>query len=436
MALYIYKAVTQSGRTVTGKIESVSKENVIIRLEKRGFSPVSVNEMKANYKTSKSKKNKVNNDSILKKERKKKNGITLKEAFVGTNIKPRDLIVFTENFYLLKKANFNNIHALYTLLKNTENSKLKEIIEDVLAGVEAGEYMYTTMEYYPDVFSYIYLNTIKVGELSGLLTESLGQVVTYLENTTKLKSDIRKILVPNILQFVLLVVMIFVGTLIAIPQIQKLFESVGSTDTLPAITLWFSGVINWMVDNWAILLGGFISIFLVLYLYTRTPKGKYRYHKFKYKIPVFGKLIFSLDLTNYLKAILLNLKNGMRVQDAIDVGKNVIKNFALLAIIESSKNNIINGESWIEPFEKSKLCPNMVTEMLKIGMQTDLTQMMDKIIEYMDMDIDNAIKRITRVLPQAVYVIIGILLILFVLIVLVPILQVYMGTFLFSAYGM
>mgnify|MGYP003302430060 CR=1 FL=1 len=90
-------------------------------------------------------------------------------------------VIFTQDFYLLKKANFNNIHALSTIIESTENDSFKAIIEDILLGVEAGENMYTTMEYYAGVFPPIYINMIKVGELSGSLTNSLEQAVTYLE---------------------------------------------------------------------------------------------------------------------------------------------------------------------------------------------------------------------------------------------------------------
>ena len=129
------------------------------------------------------------------------------------------------------------------------------------------------------------------------------------------------------------------------------------------------------------------------------------------------------------------LKNGMRIQDAIDVSKNVVKNYVLLSIIETSLNNILIGASWVEPFEKSGLAKPMITEMLKIGMQTDLTEMMEKLVEYMEIDINNIIDNIMKVLPQVVYSIVGVVLIFFVLIVLVPALQLYMGTFLISAAG-
>jgi len=77
----------------------------------------------------------------------------------------------------------------------------------------------------------------------------------------------------------------------------------------------------------------------------------------------------------------------------------------------------------------------MATEMLKIGMQTDLTVMLEKLLDYMSIDIDAIMQRIMKVLPQIVYIIVGVVLIFFVLVVLVPLIQVYMGQFLFSAAG-
>lgn len=152
-------------------------------------------------------------------------------------------------------------------------------------------------------------------------------------------------------------------------------------------------------------------------------------------MPVFGDLIFMLDFSRIMRAMLLNLRNGMRIQEALNVSKNVVNNYVMLALIESSINNSIIGASWIEPFEESGLASQMVTEMLKIGMQTDLVEMMDKLLEYIEIDIDVIIERIMMVLPQIVYTTVGVVLIFFTLVVLVPCIQVYMGGFLFSAAG-
>ena len=126
----------------------------------------------------------------------------------------------------------------------------------------------------------------------------------------------------------------------------------------------------------------------------------------------------------------------MRIQEAIEVSKNVVQNYVMLSIIETSINNIIIGDSWIEPFEKSGLTGAMQTEMLKIGMQTDLPEMMTKLVEYMEIDIDNIMQKIMKVLPEVVYLIVGVVLIFFVLVVLAPCIEVYMGGWLFDAAGL
>lgn len=447
MPVYNYRAITKTGVVVKNRVESASRQTLIKALKNGNLLPISIEQVsyRSNKTQKKQKKNVTDIQEIMKNVNTTQLGankktLTTKEKvnlyFAKTEkITQRDLVVFTQNFYLLKKANFNNIHALDTIIKSTENLSFRGILEDILAGVEAGENMYTTMEYYENVFPYIYINMIKVGELSGSLTTSLEQAVKYLDESEALNKKLKSILIPNIIQFVLLLVMLVVGTLVAIPAIQGIFDELGTEEELPAVTIWFAGFIDDVIQYWFIPTMMIIAIVAAILFYINTPKGKYNFHYFKYKMPIFGELIFALDFSRFLKAMLLNMKNGMRIQDSIEVSKNVIKNYVMLSVIETSINNILTGSSWIEPFEQSGLAKPMITEMLKIGMQTDLTEMMEKLVEYMEIDIDNIMNKIMKALPQVVYAIVGAVLIFFVLVVLVPCIQVYMGNFLFSAYG-
>ena len=447
MPTYVYKAVTDKGVIVRNKVEATSRQNLIKSLKNSSLLPISIEQIKYNSlsKPKKKKKNVTDIQEIMKNVNTtqlgtKKKTLTTKEKvnlyFAKTEkITQRDIVVFTQNFYLLKKANFNNIHALDTIIQSTENISFRGVLEDILAGVEAGEYMYTTMEYYSNIFPYIYINMIKVGELSGSLANSLEQAVKYLDETEALNKKLKSIFIPNIIQFALLLVMLIVGTLFAIPAIQGIFDELGTEEELPAITLWFQGFVNDVIEYWFIPTMILVAIVALIIFYINTPKGKYNFHYFKYKMPIFGELIFALDFSRLMKAMLLNLKNGMRIQEALEVSKNVVQNYVMLSIIETSINNILIGSSWIEPFEKSGLAKPMITEMLKIGMQTNLPEMMEKLVEYMQIDIDNIMTKIMKALPQIVYAIVGVVLIFFVLVVLVPCVQVYMGNFLFSAYG-
>lgn len=446
MPTYYYKAINEKGVIVRNRVEEGSKLILVKKLKSNGLFPIAITQAVARKtKVTKKKKNTstlqdvmktINTSEINVNGGRRKSLVQTVNNYIATQEKItfRDIMIFTQNFYLLKKANFNNVHALSTIIESTENMAFAGILEDVLAGVEAGDYMYKTMEYYSSVFPYIYTNMIKVGELSGSLENALEQAVDYLDNSNDITFKLKRILIPNIAQLILILVAMVVGTLYAIPLIQNLFDELGASTQLPAMTIAFENFLQFVMKYWQLPTLIVVCAIVALLFYIRTPKGRYKFDYFKYTMPIFGKLIFSLDMSRMMKAMLLNLRNGMRIQDAIDVSKNVVNNYVMLSIIERSLNNILIGASWIEPFESSGLTSPMITEMLKIGMQTDLTEMMEKLVEYMEFDINVAIDRITTVLPQIMYAIVGVVLIFFVLVVMVPFIQVYMGNFLFDAY--
>ena len=452
MPVFICKSLTPQGQIVKSRVEDLTRLSCIKKLKRNGMTPISivqVSGVRSSIANSPSNKSLVSNtlkhaDSV-RSRRNIKNPPPKKKTFTellnteitiggGPKVKPRDIRVFTQNFYLLKKANFNNIHALSTVIDTTENPTLKRILEDILAGVESGEYMYTTMEYYEDVFPYIYINMIKVGELSGSLEKSLSQAIDYLENSDKLIRRIKKILIPNILMFGGLILLTIFAVLFGVPMLKDIFEEVGSKEELPALTMAVYNFTLYFKTIWYIPVGIIVAIVVGFLAWIKTPKGRYNFDHFKYSMPVFGKLIYLLDFSRLMQGVLLNLQNGMRIQDSLEVSKNIIKNTVMLSIVETSINNIFIGQSWIDPFEQSGLGDAMCVEMLKIGMQTDLPEMMAKMLEYVESDIDNTLEKIIKVLPEISYIFVGIVLIFFVCAVLVPCINVYMGGWLFSAY--
>ena len=224
MPEYVYRAVTSKGQIVRNRVEDVNKNNLIKKLKSNNMTPISVVQVRYNSKKNKAnRRNMIDIEDIMKQADsanilrgramakptiKERVNLALSREEKVTN---RDIIIFTQNFYLLKKANFNNIHALSTIIESTDNLSLRGILQDILAGVESGEYMYTTMEYYSNIFPYIYINMIKVGELSGSLTKSLEQAVKYLEDVDSTGSRLKKIIIPNVLQLVAIIGILIFG---------------------------------------------------------------------------------------------------------------------------------------------------------------------------------------------------------------------------------
>lgn len=149
MPTYMYRAMTKSGQIVRNRVEANSRQSLIKMLKGNELLPIAIEQLayRSRNTQKKRKKNVTDIQEIMKNVNttqlgEKKKTLTAKERINlyfarSERITQRDIVVFTQNFYLLKKANFNNIHALSTLIESTENLSFRGVLEDILAGVEA-----------------------------------------------------------------------------------------------------------------------------------------------------------------------------------------------------------------------------------------------------------------------------------------------------------
>ena len=421
------------------------------RLKASGLTPISVRKAQGLFANSgkSDKRNQVTAIAVTKlrekqeREKNKKKGLKkdveipfLKNLGIGGSVKTEEIMAFTQNFHLLKRAGFNNVRALTTILENTENPALQDIIADILNGIEAGEYIYTTMEHYPKVFPMLYVSIIKVGEMSDSLAESLSQALSSLEDSKTMKRQVKKAVTQPIIMIGALIIMTIVAIVWGLPVMENLYKELGVEDQIPATTLAVSNFMKMIAKYWYVSVGIIAGIVVGFITWINTPSGRFLMDKFKYTMPIFGQLMIRLDLQKFLRAMQLNLENNAKLDDSMEVSKSVVKNNMFLAMVEAAQSNLAQGLSWVEPFEAYKFMPTMIIEMLKIGMETDIKMMMGKITEYIADDIEITMSRIMAVIPQVSMAIAGVVLVAFMIVVLKPIMEVYMGNFLFDAYGM
>lgn len=448
MPEYKYRGMLRNGKILRGVMTAKNRHEVIVKLKNSRVQPIKVKSLKTQPVSESKKKidqkklakiqQDVEKQQNLSKQRRarmdNKTGLmallTSDVSFGG--IKPKDVLTFTNSLYVLKKAKFNNVTAFESLFNSTENKKLQDVVEDILIGVESGASIHEMMARYPKVFPPLYVNFVRVGEESGSLDTALLHARDYMESSMKLRKQIRGILLPKVLLFVFILVAMIVALLFGTPLIQNVYDMFGVDKELPVATQVAIKFAEAIVEYWYIVVALAAGIFAVCRIYLASSIGRYQWDKFKIKAPVFGKLLLNIITNKFFQAMLLNLRNGMRLQESLETSKAVTNNYYFLSIIETAKNNLQAGGSWIEPFEADKAFPPMATEMLKIGMESDLVEMMDKVSEYIEQEIAESIQRTIKVLPEITFVFVGIVLVFFVITVMVPLIDVYMGGFLFD----
>lgn len=444
MPSYKYRVLMEDGRIGRGKVSAVNKSKAIETLKEDSMQPIFIKRLYENrkkykrldYKRIEKANQKVLTDSIRKKKAYKKTKLDLRE-FTFQDLKnlfkrpkPKEVLTFVNNFYILKKAKFNNVQALQSLFEGESNEAFKDIIEDLLIGVESGEKLHILMESYPKVFPPLFVNFIKVGEESGNLDSALLYARDYLEQANQIKKEVRKAILPRVLQVVGILLAMYVALIVGVPLLEDVYAMFDSKQGIPKATMIALDVCKWLGSvNGLMLIVGIGIIGGIFYIYINSPMGKYRWDKFLITAPIIGPLINNITVNEFFQAMLLNLKNGMRIQESLEVAKNVTSNYYFLSAIEAGKANSLIGASWIEPFDEKKLFKPMVKEMVTIGMKSDLPEMMAKVNEYIKVEIKESLAILSKVLPEITYVFVGIALIAFVITVMVPLTQVYMGSF-------
>lgn len=447
MAEFKYRGIISNGKMVRGKTTGKTKHDITKKLKDGRIQPIIISPLKTHSHKMIAPRSKIDfkkltnmaeRAKIGKEKSNLKTGGKIGFSITGDinlspGVKAKDVLVFTNNLYILKKAKFNNIAAFESLYNSTENKKLKDVVDEVLIGIESGHKIYEMMAQYPKIFPPLYVNFVKVGEESGSLDTALLYARDYMESSNKLKKQLKGILLPKVIQFILMSVAMIVALLFGVPLIENVYEMFGTKKELPAMTKMAVVISKWIIANWYTVTAVVASIILVFVLYIATSRGRYWWDRLKIKVPVFGRLNLNIITNKFFQAMLLNLKNGLRIQDSLEIAKNVTDNYYFLSLIETGKNNLLSGGSWVEPFAIEKAFSPMMIEMIETGMKTDLVEMMSKIEEYIKQEIDESIEKTIKALPDITYAMIGILLILFILTVMVPLIDVYMGGFLFDA---
>ena len=446
MQEYKYRGMLRNGKIVRGVMNAKSRHDVIVKLKNTRIQPIQIKSV-AKKLVSESKK-KVDYKKLQKIQREvefksqgakiKKNKIRMQNGFLDSILmelgvgmpKPKDILTFTNSLYVLKKAKFNNVMAFESLFNSTTNRRLQDAVEDILVGIESGSSIHEMMMQFPKMFPPLYINFVRVGEESGSLDTALLHARDYMESDMKLKKQIRGIVIPKVLMFVFILLAMIIALIYGAPLIQNVYDMFGVDKALPPATIWAIGAAKAIVRYWYIVVVLFAAIYLLFRAYLQSSIGRYQWDKFKIKMPVFGTLNKNIIINKFFKAMLLNLKNGMRIQESLESAKSVTNNYYILSLIETGKNNLQAGGSWLEPFEADEAFPPMAIEMLKIGMKSDLVEMMDKVEEYLEQEIDEAIEKVVKVLPEITYIFVGIVLVFFVITVMVPLIDVYMGGFL------
>ena len=323
-------------------------------------------------------------------------------------ITTKDKIVFTRQFATLIGAGLPLAQALRTVSEQTENKKMRSVVDDILASVESGSSLKDAFSKFPDVFDKVYLALIAAGEMSGTLDESLRRVATQQEKDAAMMSKIRGALTyPVIVLVVIGLVMAFMMVQV-VPQIKQLYKDMHQE--LPFATQILIGISDFMINFWWLVLVGIGVAGYFFRQYLKTESGIKFAANFKLNVPLFSPLFRKLYMARFARTGQLLLSTGVAMLDMLNICGDAMNNVIVKKSIDEAGKLVQGGKSLSESLKGKDYILDMVPQMINIGEQSGkIDEMLGKTAQVYEDELDEQIKAISTLIEPILMVVMALM---------------------------
>lgn len=330
----------------------------------------------------------------------------LKSITFWDHVSQKELVLFSRQLSTLINAKVPILQALTILRDQISSHKLKTIIGEVMERVKSGDSLSTAMAGYPNVFSGLYINLLRAGELSGTLDESFSYLANQLEKDYDLRSKVIGALTyPAFIVGALVVVGFLMFIYVLPPLIEVLAEA--QVD-LPFTTVILISVTHFVQSFWWLVLGLLLAAVIGLRLYIRTYSGRNVIDYFKLKVPVFGKLFEKIYMARFARNLSTLIAGGIPIVKALDSVADIVGNQIYREIILEASTQVRNGKSVASALVASPEFPPIVGQMTQIGENTGkLQEILDKLAIFYEKEVENVLKVLTTLIEPMIMIVIG-----------------------------
>lgn len=382
MASFAWEGKTKAGEVRNGVMDAKSVDEVNQKLKAQGIAP-----------------SKVARKAIV---------IRLPKLPGIGGVSSKDLVVFTRQFSTMIDAGLPLVQCLEILSSQAENMALKKVLASVKEQVEAGSTFADALKKHPKVFDELYVNLVAAGEVGGILDTILQRLAVYIEKNMKLKKKVKGAMVYPIC--IVIVAMLVLGVLLyyVIPVFKKMFEDFGARAAIPATTQNLIDLSDWMIRRWWLVLIFVIGIPTGVHFFKRWPKGRYLWDKMILKLPLFGSLLRKVAVAKFTRTMGTMVSSGVPILDAMDIVAKSAGNRVVEEAIYFTREKISEGKTMAEPLGETGVFPGMVIQMIAVGESTGaLDQMLTKIADFYDEEVDVAVDALTSLLEPFMLVLLG-----------------------------
>lgn len=384
MPNFEYTARTKEGESREGVLEAPSKTSLARRLRDRGLVLTFAQEIKA---------------------KKKFDLINLFSRIMG--VSATEKLLFTRHLSIMLKAGLSLSRALAILSKQTRHKRFQKILTQIKESVESGKSFAESLSF-QKIFTPLYVNMVKVGELGGNLGEVLDLLALQMIKAHSLRGKVKGAMIYPTIVFLAMIGVGVAMMIFVIPKLVDIFE--GFEVELPLATRMLIAITNFFNFYWYLFLVGAIVLGFGMRWFLATSPGKKVWHKIILKIPYIKGMSMRINITNFARNQSLLVKSGMPIVESLKVASTTFKNVYYQKALEYASEKVKKGTELSEALaEYPNLFSGLVLQMVSVGEETgSLDDILAKLADFYEDEIDQQMKNISSIIEPILMIVVGI----------------------------
>jgi len=414
MPKYSYSAFDSNGKQKKGTITALSDSEANSKLSSMGLMPTKVVQLDEST-ASPNKKKDAGPVKI-----KKKSGIVF-----GKVIKQQDLTIFTRQTAILIQAGLPLLRSLEVMIRQEKNIRFKAVLEQIAEYVKSGGTFSDALAQHPKIFEKLFINMVRAGEAGGVLDVVLSRLAGFMEKAQRTKKKVKSAMVYPIVVVSVAIAIVVLLMIVVVPKFQSIFEDMLSGAALPGPTQLVINISNFISGNFVVTLIGLIVFFVGGKYLLKTEVGSKISNWFVLKIPKLGDLVGKVNIARITRTFGTLLSSGVPILQSITITKDITGNVFYSNALNRVHNSVRDGESLSAPMERESVFPTMVTSMVDVGEETgELSEMLNRIADNYDEDVDNAVAAITSIIEPVMIVFLALVVGFIVIALFLPIVEI------------
>jgi type II secretory pathway component PulF len=402
MPQFSYKARRRTGEVVEGMLEVADRSAALIQIERLGLFPVAVDNAKGGVIIA------TERGSAVKADWRALLPPTVRAA-LSRKRKPKlqELATFTQQLANLLQSGMPLTVALNSMThlesKGISADVSKELKQDVMEGRSLSD----SMMKQPRIFSDLYVNMVRAGESSGALVEVLRRMADHFERFAQVQAKFTSALIyPAFVAVVGVGIMFFFMTYM-LPKFMSIFQ--GMDVPLPFVTQILVKISHLFAGYWWAMIAVVILFFALFKRFQSSTEGRRKLDQWKMKMPLFGKVIKLNLFGQFARTLSTLLENGVPVLTALKITEQIIPNVMIKDAISKTREEVTDGKTIAQPLARSKIFPQLMVDLVKIGEETgDVPGALKNIADTYENELSIALRVLTNMIEPTMIIIMAV----------------------------